>query len=365
MFDYLLDIQRVRQYMNWPLRAGMVWDATRSDLRFLRQLRTGLLPLPTDRPRDFVDPFPPFTARQLDGLSGKRVALIGTGGSGALASMVGVARVLEEAGIAPVAYGVCSGSALFGIPLAAGMSPAEVARATLSLTARDYIDPDWLGAATAPWRLMRGWVALVRGDKLEATYREILGDMTLGDLPTPVWLPVWNIERNHLEYLGPDTHPELSAARAVRMAVALPLALEPNALDGGFWLDGGIVDILPAQPFVDTGRCDAAIVVNAFYGPGFTTEEEPHWREAPLSVLHVANQTRTMQHLHLARRSYADLQRSVPEVLELSPVPYEQVHGAGLYGQFLDTRDWPEFMTDGYEVAARTLGETFGPPQRH
>lgn len=359
MFDYLLDIQRVRQYMNWPVRAGMVWDATRGDRRFLRQLRTGFLHLPTDRPRPFTDPFPPFQQRALRRLSGKRVALIGTGGSGALAAMVGVARVLEEAGVQPVGYGVCSGSALFGIPLAAGMSPDEVARTTSALTARDYIDPDWLGTAMAPWRLMRGWVALVRGDRLETTYRKILGDVTLGELPTPVWLPVWNIERNHLEYLGPDTHPDLPAARAVRMAVALPLALEPNQLDGGFWLDGGIVDILPAQPFVDTDRCDVAIVVNGFYGPGFTVDEEPHWREAPLSVLHVANQTRTMQHLQLARRSFADLQRSVPEVIELSPVSYELVHGAGLYGQFLDTRDWPGFMTDGYVAAAGVLEQSY------
>jgi len=355
VLDYLIDLQRVRQYLNWPVRAGLFWDATRSDAEFLRQMRTGLLPLPTDRPREFVDPFPPARKHSLKWLEGRRVAVIGTGGSGALASMVGVMRVLEEAGVQPVGYGVCSGSALFGIPLAAGLSTEEVARTMLTLSARDYLDPDWPGLATAPWRLLRGWAGVVRGEKLEEKCREILGDVTLGELQTPVWLPIWNIERNRLEYIGSDTHPDLPAARAIRMAVALPLAIRPNALDGGWWLDGGIVDILPAQPFVDTDRCDVAIVVNGFYGPGFTAEEEPHWQDKPLSVLHIANQTRSMQHLQLARRSMADLHRSVGDVIELNPVAYDTVHGAGLYGQFLDTSRWAEFMTNGYEAAATAL----------
>lgn len=355
MIDYLLDLQRIRQYLNWPLRAEMLMEATRSDLGFLSQVRKGFVPLPTDRPRDYVDPFPLESERDLTALAGRRVALIGTGGSGALASMVGVAQVLHEAGIEPSSYGVCSGSAFFGVPLAAGMTPRQVAEATLRLTPRDYIDPDWAGTIAAPWKLMRGWAGLLRGDRLEATYREMLGDVTLGELPYPVWLPVWNIERNRLEYLGPDTHPNLEAAVAVRMAVALPLAIQPNALDGGYWLDGGIVDILPAEPFVDTDRADVAIVVNGFYGPGFTAEEEPDWQHRPLSLLHIANQTRTMQHLQIARRSLADLHRSIGEVVELNPIPYETVHGAGLYGQFLDSSRWPEFMRAGYDVATEEL----------
>lgn len=356
VFDYLTDIQRVRQYMNWPVRAGIFWRATRGDLQFVRQLRTGFLPLPTDRPGDFVDPFPSMRPRVIEELQGRRVALIGTGGSGALAALVGVARVLEEARVEPVAYGVCSGSALFGIPLAAGLTPEAVAREIHQLSAGDYIDPDWLALAAAPWRLLRGWAGVVRGDRLEATYRRILGDVMMGELPTPVFLPIWNIERNRLEYVGPDTHPDLPAARAVRMAVALPLAIQPNELDGGYWLDGGIVEILPVQPFVEQDLCDVAIVVNGFYPPGFLADEEPHWRDKPLSIIHVANQTRTMQHLQLARHAMADLRRVVPEVIELNPVPYDRVQGAGLYGQFLDTREWPQFMTDGYEAADARLG---------
>ncbi|MCU0265980.1 MAG: patatin-like phospholipase family protein [Actinomycetia bacterium] len=354
MLDYLVDIQRVRQYFNHVTRSRQVLDAVRADTGFLDQVRRGLLPLPTDRHPEPADPFPPFSPRPLPDLAGRRVAVVASGGSGALASVLGVVRALDEAGAPPVAYGVCSGSALFGLPLAAGRSVDEVARFTLGLRPADYLDADWLALATMPLRLGRGWAGVVRGAKLETVFREFLGDITLGELTTPCWLPIWNIEQNRLEYLGPDTHPDLPVARAVRMAVALPLAIQPNPLDGGYWLDGGIVDIFPAEPFVTADRCDLAVVVNCFYPPGLDAVQEVGWHLRPWSILHVASQTRTMQHLQLARRSLAALDAAT-EVLLVEPVPYDKVHGAGLYGQFLDNREWATFAREGYDVTTSAL----------
>lgn len=57
----------------------------------------------------------------------------------------------------------------------------------------------------------------------------------------------------------------------------------------------------------------------------------------------------------------ADLERSVRDVIELTPVPYSTVQGAGLYGQFLDSRQWPEFMADGYVDALAALTDFAGP----
>jgi NTE family protein len=355
VLSYLIDIGRVRQYFNHAVRAEMLLQSTRADIRYLDRMRRGLLPLPTDRPGPLVDPFPALQAHRLPALEGRRVAVIATGGSGALACVVGVARALEEAGVQPVGYGVCSGSAMFGVPLAAGMSPAEVALETQALRARDYLDPDWRGLATAPLRAGRGWSGLMRGDAVEQAYRRMLGDITLGELPTPVWLPVLNIEDNRVQYLGPDSHPDLPAARAVRMAVGLPLAIQPAELDSGWWLDGGIIDILPVDPFLAGDRCDLAIVVNGFYQPGFVSDREPRWRDSALSVLHMANQTRLSAHVRIARRSFDDLQRAVPDVIELAPVEYSKVQGAGLYAEFLDNRRWAGYMTDGYNAATTAL----------
>ena len=362
MLNGAVDIGRVGQY----LRAGAgLRDALvspRRDLRFLGQLRRGFVPLPFDHRGEPVDPLPPLSERDLPALDGRRVALIGTGGSGALASIIGVARVLEEAGVTPSALAVCSGSALFGIPLAAGMPSGQVAEEVLRLSPRDLVDPDWLALATLPLRLGRGWAGLLRGDAVERAYRRMLGDVTLGELAIPVWFPMWNIEHNRLMYVGSATHPDLPAARAVRMAVALPVAMQPVRFETGWWLDGGIVDILPVQPFLEPAQpchehdlCDLAVVVNGFYAEGFEPDQDPRWRESTASLLHVAGQTRLMHHVQLTRRGIADLRRAVPDVIVLTPVDHDLVQGGGLYGEFLDSRRWPQYMLDGYRAAADAL----------
>lgn len=111
-----------------------------------------------------------------------------------------------------------------------------------------------------------------------------MGELTLGQLQTPAYAPIWNIESNRLEYLGPRTYPDLPVAHAIRMAVSLPLFLEPMPLEGGFWCDGGIVDLFPVHPIL-------------------------------------------------------------VELLEL--VPYCKVRATGLYQQFLDNRKWPNFIRSG------------------
>src|SRR5918911_1943524 len=82
-------------------RVGRVRDdlAVATDLGFLRNARRALLPLPlVDRPQPVpaADVLPPLTRRPTRGLRGKRVAVVGSGGSGACVSLVGVARAFEE-----------------------------------------------------------------------------------------------------------------------------------------------------------------------------------------------------------------------------------------------------------------------------
>ncbi len=287
------------------------------------------------------------------------MGVVATGGSGALASVVGVVRALEESGVTPSAYGLCSGSTMFGMPLAAGMSTDEVARVMLRLRPSDYLDPDWLRLAVSPLRLGRGWSGLMRGEAIERFFRDLLGDLTLGQLVTPVWFPVWSVERNRLRYISSIDDPDLSAARAVRMSVALPLAFEPIRYQAESYLDGGIVEILPARPFSHGDLGDVAVVVNGFYRPGFAADEDPRWRDEPFSLFRLSGQTRLMGHVDAARRSLADLQDAT-EVHMLDPVPYGTVQSAGLYTEFVDRRRWADYMRSGYDHAVAMLASAAG-----
>jgi NTE family protein len=341
-----MDVFRMRQYFDVVVRARDVASSVLRDVRFVDTVRRGLVPLPFDRhsrpSRVFGEPsdaLPP-------GLHG-RVAVVTTGGSGALASLVGVARALEDTDTRVSVYSVCSGAALFGFPLGVGLTAEEVAELTLDLVPREYVDLGWRELALLAPTLGRGWAGLIRGDKIESFYRRRLGDRTLGPLEIPTYAPIWNVEHNRLDYLGPRTHPDLPVARAIRMAVSLPLFVQPVELDGQWWCDGGIVDIFPVHPVLDLEPpADHAIALNGFYPHDFQGEDVSGWERRPLSIVTAASQVRTSQQAQLARENITRL-RTAMDTLLVEPVPYQKVAGTGFYEQFLDNTEWPDFMRAG------------------
>jgi len=344
--DAALDIFRIRQLFNVIVRTRDTVRAIYDDTAFLEAVRRGLVPLPSDRRPPPGRVFEPLRGAAPPPLTG-RVGVVATGGSGALASLVGVAKALEDSGTEVSVYSVCSGSALFGFPLGAGMTPDETAEFTAAIRPEDYVDIGWREIAALVPTLGRGWCGLLRGDKLEAFYRGQLGDLTLAQLRTPTYAPVWNVEHNRLDFVGPRTHPDLPVARAVRMAVSLPLFIQPVVLDGQSWCDGGIVDIFPVRPVLDIEPAvEVAVAVNCFYPHEFGGEDVTGWDRRPLSIVSAASQVRTCQQAELAREHLARLRAQAPTLL-VEPVPYGKVAGTGFYEQFLDTREWPEFMRAG------------------
>ena len=352
--DAALDIFRVRQYFNVIVRGRDVITAIREDTRFLEAVRRGLLPLPSDRRPASGPVFGPLRGAAPPPLTG-RVGVVATGGSGALASLVGVAKALQDSGTEISVYSVCSGSALFGFPLGAGMPPDQVAELTASMRPVDYIDVGWREIAALVPTLARGWCGILRGDKLEAFYGRHLGGLTLAQLRTPTYAPIWNVEHNRLDFVGPRTHPDMPVARAIRTAVSLPLFIQPARLDGLSWCDGGIVDIFPVRPVLDIEPAvDTAVAVNGFYPHEFAGENVTGWDARPLSIISAGSQVRTCQQAQLAREHLARLRRQTQTLL-IEPVPYQKVAGTGFYEQFLDTREWPGFMREGRETMLGSL----------
>ena len=360
MLSGALDILRIRQYFNAITMTRELVAGVRRDAAFLDAVRHSLLPLPFEhrgtterRPFDGEEPAVPRALRRL---RGSRVAVVASGGSGALSSIVGVARALEDAGVRPSVYSLCSGSALFGFPLAAGMRADEVAEFVLGMQPDRLVDADWGRVLTLLPKVARGFSGIIRGEKLEAAYRDLLGHMTLADLEVPAYVPLWNVEHNRVEFVGPATHPRLEVARAVHMATALPLFFSAVPMGRYNYYDGGTVDILPVTPVLDLEPLpDAALVVNCFYPKGLGGEDVSGWTRRAGSIFIAASQVRTSQHLELARQNLALLCAAVPAVHLIEPVPYATVTGIGLYEQFIDNRDWPAFMRAGRHATVRAF----------
>ena len=129
------------------------------------------------------------------------------------------------------------------------------------LRAEDHVDIDWRKLGSLLPTAGRGFVGVIRGERIESSYRRLLGNMTLGELPIPAYAPVWSVERNRLEYIGPRTDPDLSVARAD------PQGDRPSPLSSrrcsstGAWCDGGLIESSAGR------RCSSRRTLRLRVGP--------------------------------------------------------------------------------------------------
>jgi NTE family protein len=287
-------------------------------------------------------------------LAGKRIAVVASGGSGATAALCGVRRAFEEAGIEPVFLSACSGATLFGSLWAAGLSADEMASFWLGLETRDYIDPDYRALGRALFHGFRGYCGVLRGDAIEATYRRRLGSRMLGETSIPFSAVVWNIDRNRIEYLSTRTTPAFELARAARIAISIPVMVEPVKIGSEWYGDGGIVDIFPTAPLEAEAPLDFVLGINSYLPPQFTGEDIGNWHERTFSIFRASGQVRYASYLELAREHVRSLGKKLTLI---QPVAYAEVRGAKFYENFFDRSNWPRFMLQGHSEARRALAE--------
>jgi NTE family protein len=325
-----------------------------TDASFLRTARAQLLPLPlVDRPQRIDSHvFDPFESRPIPALRGKRIGVVGSGGSGACVALVGVARAFEEAGIEPQSISVCSGSAIWGAMWAAGLSSQEMVDFSLSWRPQDYLDIQWTRLPRFALSALRGFTGLAKGEALEQLFDRRLWHMLAGETDIPLHTVVYNLDRGRVRYFGSDETPALTLGELVRIAVALPLFVESGRVEGDLYVDGGVVDAFPAEPMIAAGDFDRVFGLNVMLPPGLVGEDISGWEGRAGGVLDASRQLRLAQHTELARRS----QRRLGESLTLiEPIPLEDLHGFAFYDLFLDRRRWPELMRRGYETTMEAL----------
>jgi NTE family protein len=325
------------------------------DVSFLMTARQALLPLPlVDRPAPahVDDVFPPFESRPVEALQGKRVGVVGSGGSGACVTLVGVARAFEEAGIRPAAISACSGSALWGAMWAAGLSAHEMAEFSLSWRPQDYLDIQWTKLPRFALSAMRGFTGLAKGEALERLFDRRLWHMSAGETDIPFHTVVYNLDHGRVEYFGSTETPDLTLGELARIAVALPLLVEAVRVEGDLYVDGGVVDAFPAEPLERDGDFDHVFGLNVLLPPGLEGQQISGWERRRAGILDATRQLQVANHLELARRS----RRRLGDRLTLiEPVPLDEVRGAAFYELFLDRRRWPELMRRGYEATREAL----------
>ena len=336
--------------------------ALREDASFVRATRQALLPLPTDVERLLApDPFPRPERLDARALKGRRLAVVASGGSGATSAVVGVQRAFEEAGLLPSAIAACSASVLFAGLWACGLDSAAIARFWLTLPRRGYVDPDWSALLRSTGRALGGWAGLLRGEALERSLRDVVGNRCLGETDVPFSLPAWNVDLNRVEFFGTRTTPRIPVALALRVGIAIPIFVEPVRVGKHLYGDGGVVNIFPVRPVIAEAP-ELILGLNCYLPRGFQGEDVTGWRRRSFAIFRASGQLRWSGMVALAREQAL---LAGDRLRLLHPVPYAEVRGARFYETFLDRSRWPSFMRAG-RLSAREafLRERAGRPLR-
>jgi len=337
-------------------RINEVGDLVRetADPRFLVRARRALMPLPgIDRPAAVENPLTPEPrARPIPFFEGKRVAVITTGGGGAPASMAGIARAFEEAGIVPAFMSACSGGAIWGSMWAAGMSAYEIADFSLSWRPEDYLDIQWARLPRFALSALRGFSGIAKGEAIEQLFERRLRDLRVGDTEFPITTITYNLDLNRVEYFGSEQTPDVTIGELVRIAIALPVFIEAVPVGGHLYVDGGLIELFPAQPVLERNDFDHVFGLNFMLPPQFEPEDITGWQNSRMGILRASRQFEQGYHLEYARRAKRQLG---DRFTIIDPCDYRELRGTTFYDLFIDRSHWPRLIEQGYEATMRAL----------
>lgn len=197
----------------------------------------------------------------------ERLPFVLSGGGARGVAHIGVLRAFQEVGIVPSAISGTSAGALVGAFIAAGVDPDELGRLVIS---------DWRLHLTR-WRVLRG-------DRLtQRRIREILNAElpvhTFEELRIPLFVTATDLQQGGQRiFKSGELIPPLLASCAV------PLVFPAMVIDGVPYVDGGLSNNLPIEPFELRRNETIAVYVNPL------PKYDPHgtWRATVDRVFHLS-----------------------------------------------------------------------------
>ncbi|HMG93628.1 MAG TPA: patatin-like phospholipase family protein [Chryseolinea sp.] len=172
-----------------------------------------------------------------------KVGIVLSGGGARGITHLGVLKALEELGVKFDCISGTSVGALIGAFYSQGYSPDEILNDIL--TSRFY------RSVRPAWR----WTGLLSLDSLRAVLLKYIPHNDFGSLKIPLVVAATNISHGKTEYFSSgELIPRLLASCCV------PAVFSPVQLNGALFVDGGIMDNLPAKAIRQ--QCDFLIGVH-------------------------------------------------------------------------------------------------------
>lgn len=201
----------------------------------------------------------------------KTISLVlGSGGARGLVH-IGIIRWLIENGFQIKSISGCSIGALIGGIYAAG----ELDEFEQWITSIDQTDIAMM--------LDFSWQSsgMFKGDKIVETLRELIGDVSIEDLPITYTAVAANVANEKEVWIKSG-----SLFDAIRASISLPLFFTPHTINGEELIDGGVLNPVPIAPtFGD--NTDITLAVNLGGEPEALTQKMPQTTQQPMeSKLH-------------------------------------------------------------------------------
>ncbi|MFO7670725.1 MAG: patatin-like phospholipase family protein [Bacteroidales bacterium] len=223
--------------------------------------------------------------------SKKRVALVIGSGAIKCAASIGMFQVLEEENIEVDLVVGCSGGAIYGVGIAAGMEPDEIQQVSDSTWTRNLMQDYMvnLKASKDGSLIFTERSGLVNDAYLNEKLRNIAGGRMFSDLKIPLIVVATDMM---------DGEPvELSRGdifSSVRASLAIPMIFPPWEVDGKLLVDGAASNPLPIDVAIQNG----ADIVLAM---GFTIDYRSRFR----SITAVQEQMTSIYMNNIFKNAYA------------------------------------------------------------
>jgi NTE family protein len=225
----------------------------------------------------------------------------------------------------------------------------------------DYLDIQWTRLPRFLLSALRDFTGLAKGEAIECLFDAQTWSRPAGELQIPLSTIVYNMDLGEVDYFGSSRTPDVTLGQLVRIGIALPLFIEAVDVGGHLYVDGGIIDLFPAEPVIADPSIDHAFGVNVMLPKGFQADDMTGWQAHAAGVLKASRQLQQGYHLELARRS----QRALGDRLTLiDPIDPGLVRGVSFYDLFIDRQRWPELMRLGHRAAQDALRELSRSAQR-
>jgi NTE family protein len=169
-----------------------------------------------------------------------KIGLVLSGGGARGISHIGVLKALDEFGVPFSQISGTSAGSIIGSLYSYGYSPDEILQNILATKLFRAMRPAWT------------WKGLLSLEGLHSSLLKLLPENHFSSLKIPMTIASTDIKKGKAKYFS-----EGELIPAILASCCVPAVFNPIEFNGGMYVDGGLIDNLPAKPIRE--KCDFLI----------------------------------------------------------------------------------------------------------